>query len=90
MPSVQSAAMSVDPNRAGAASGITAFIQMMMAGLATQIVGSLQDDTMWPLASSLLIGSIGTLLLSLKSYKMTVLYSDDGGQQATRFQLQQK
>ena len=58
MPNIQAAAMSVDPNRAGAASGMSSFIQMASAGIVAQIVGSLQDDTLLPMAIMMVVGSI--------------------------------
>ena len=48
-------AVSVDPTRAGAASGISGFLQMMMGAVGTQAVGMLLDDTAVPLTSAMLL-----------------------------------
>ena len=48
-------AVSVDPTRAGAASGIAGFLQMMLGALGTQAVGMLLDDTAVPLTSAMLL-----------------------------------
>ena len=45
MPNAQAAFVSVAPHVAGAASGLGGFLQMGIAALVAQIVGSIQDDT---------------------------------------------
>ena len=61
-------AVSVDPSRAGAASGITGFLQMIIGALGTQAVGMLLDDTAVPLTSAMLL----LLSLSLLSHVVGV------------------
>jgi MFS transporter, DHA1 family, multidrug resistance protein len=61
-------AVSVDPTRAGAASGITGFLQMMVGALGTQAVGMLLDDTAVPLTSAMVL----LLSLSLLSHVVDV------------------
>ena len=61
-------AVSVDPTRAGAASGISGFLQMMMGALGTQAVGMLLDDTAVPLTSAML----GLMSLSVLSHVVGV------------------
>lgn len=50
MANAQAAAISVDPHAAGAASGLSGFLQMALAGLAAQIVGSIGAATPYPMA----------------------------------------
>ena len=61
-------AVSVDPTRAGAASGISGFLQMMIGALGTQAVGMLLNDTAVPLTAAMLL----MLSLSLLSHVMGV------------------
>lgn len=63
-----SGAVSVDPTRAGAASGILGFLQMMIGALGTQAVGMLLDDTAVPLTSAML----GLMSLSVLSHVVGV------------------
>jgi DHA1 family bicyclomycin/chloramphenicol resistance-like MFS transporter len=49
LPNAQAAAISVDPRAAGAASGLSGFLQMGLAGLAAQIVGTLENGTPYPM-----------------------------------------
>ena len=65
-------AVIVDPTRAGAASGISGFLQMMMGALGTQAVGMLLDDTAVPLTSAMLL----MLSLSLLSHVVGVRMND--------------
>ena len=50
MANAQAAAVNVDPYAAGAASGLSGFLQMALAGLAAQVVGSIGSATPWPMA----------------------------------------
>lgn len=50
MPNAMAAVVSVAPRIAGAASGLAGFLQMAIAALAAQIVGSIQNGTPYPLA----------------------------------------
>jgi DHA1 family bicyclomycin/chloramphenicol resistance-like MFS transporter len=65
MPNAQAAAVSVDPQAAGAASGITGFLQMAFAGLVAQIVGSLHDGTAFPAAIGMTLCAAGALAAAL-------------------------
>ncbi|MDX6750876.1 multidrug effflux MFS transporter [Geminicoccaceae bacterium 1502E] len=69
MPNVQAGAVSVDPQLAGAASGLSGFTQMTMAAGFAQLVGVLQDGTPWPTVLAMLlcaVGALGTLLWGLR------------------------
>ncbi len=59
LPNVQAGAISVDPRAAGAASGLAGFIQMAMAALAVQIVGTVQNGTPYPTLLAMLVCAIG-------------------------------
>ena len=65
-------AVSVDPTRAGAASGISGFLQMMIGALGTQAVGMLLNDTAVPLTAAMLL----MLSLSLLSHVVGVRMND--------------
>jgi DHA1 family bicyclomycin/chloramphenicol resistance-like MFS transporter len=65
MPNAQAAAVSVDPQAAGAASGITGFLQMAFAGLIAQIVGSMDDGTAFPAAIGMTLCAAGCLVAAL-------------------------
>ncbi|MDP7241449.1 MAG: hypothetical protein QF639_01655, partial [Rhodospirillales bacterium] len=56
------------PTRAGAASGITGFLQLMVGALGTQAVGMLLEDTAVPLTSAMVL----LLSLSLLSHVVDV------------------
>lgn len=61
MPNAQAAAINVIPQRAGTASALTSFSQMMFAAVASQIVGILHNGTAWPLLLVMLVGVLGAL-----------------------------
>jgi MFS transporter, DHA1 family, multidrug resistance protein len=65
MPSAQAAAINVVPYRAGTASALVGFVQMMLAAAASQAVGMLLRDTAWPLVVLMLIGVGGALTAAL-------------------------
>ena len=65
MPNAQAAAINVFPERAGAASGISGFLQMIFAATASQLVGVLQNGTAWPMLALMLLGGGGALLATL-------------------------
>ncbi len=67
LPNVQAGAVSVDPRVAGAASGLAGFIQMTMAALAVQVVGSVQDGTPYPTLIAMLICALGMMAASLRT-----------------------
>ena len=50
IPNAQAGAVSVDPSIAGAASGLSGFLQMAISAVAAQVIGGLQDGTPYPLA----------------------------------------
>lgn len=62
MPVTQAGAISVDPHVAGAASGLTGFLQMSLAAAAAQIVGMVHDGTVWPTLLAMLLFALGSLL----------------------------
>ncbi|WP_159718208.1 multidrug effflux MFS transporter [Geminicoccus flavidas] len=64
VPNGQAGALSVDPNAAGTASGLSGFLQMAFAAAAAQLVGMLQNGTVWPL----LLTMFACGLLSLLSF----------------------
>ena len=51
LPSATASAISLRPELAGTASGLTGFLQMMVGALATLLVGKLQDDTVFPMVA---------------------------------------
>jgi DHA1 family bicyclomycin/chloramphenicol resistance-like MFS transporter len=61
MPNAQAAAINVFPLRAGTASALTSFSQMLSAAAASQIVGILHNGTPWPLLFVMLFGVLGAL-----------------------------
>jgi MFS transporter, DHA1 family, multidrug resistance protein len=50
MANAQAAVVSVDPRSAGAASGLSGFLQMGLAGAIAQVVGSMDNSTPYPMA----------------------------------------
>jgi MFS transporter, DHA1 family, multidrug resistance protein len=50
MANAQAAVVSVDPRSAGAASGLSGFLQMGLAGVIAQVVGSMDNSTPYPMA----------------------------------------
>jgi len=69
LPSATAAAISCRPDYAGTASGLSGFLQMALGGLATLVVGKLQDDTAFPMIgvmfSAAVIALLGFLLARL-------------------------
>jgi MFS transporter, DHA1 family, multidrug resistance protein len=51
LPSATASAISIRPDLAGTASGLTGCLQMMVGGFATLLVGKLQDDTVFPMVA---------------------------------------
>jgi DHA1 family bicyclomycin/chloramphenicol resistance-like MFS transporter len=70
LPNAQAAALDAFPARAGTASALTGFTQMLAAGAASQAVGQLQDDSAWPLIILLTIAAIAALTVSLVARTM--------------------
>lgn len=65
MPNAQAAMVSVDPHVAGAASGLGGFLQMGMAALVAQIVGSIQNGTPYPMSIGMLLCAAASLAAAL-------------------------
>ena len=61
MPNAQAAAINVFPDRAGTASGITGFLQLVFAAGASQLVGVFTGDSAWPMLTCMLVGGVGAL-----------------------------
>jgi DHA1 family bicyclomycin/chloramphenicol resistance-like MFS transporter len=57
MPNAQAGAVSFDPEAAGTASGLSGFLQMMLAAVFAQAVGVLQDDTPYPMIAFMVLAS---------------------------------
>ena len=57
MPNAQAGAVSISPRFAGTASGLLAFLQMLMGAGFAQLAGMLQDDTPLPMAVIMLTAS---------------------------------
>ena len=62
MPNAQAAFVSVAPHIAGAASGLGGFLQMGIAALVAQIVGSIQDGTPYPMAVGMTLCAAAALI----------------------------
>lgn len=65
LPNSQAAFVSVDPQAAGAASGLGGFLQMGIAAAVAQIVGSLQDGTPWPMAIGMMLCAAAAFIAAL-------------------------
>jgi DHA1 family bicyclomycin/chloramphenicol resistance-like MFS transporter len=65
IPSSQAAFVSVDPQAAGAASGLGGFLQMGIAAAVAQLVGSLQDGTPYPMAIGMTLCAAAALIAAL-------------------------
>lgn len=55
IPNSQAGALRFDPSAAGTASGLIGFVQMLIAAAVAQIVGVLQDDTPYPMATVMVV-----------------------------------
>jgi len=65
VPNAQAGAMSVDPRLIGTASGLAGFLQMAMASVAAQLVGSIHDGTAWPMLFTMFTCAVLSLLAFL-------------------------
>lgn len=65
MPNSQAAFVNVDPQAAGTASGLGGFLQMGMAALAAQLVGSIQNGTPYPMALGMTFCALAALAAAL-------------------------
>jgi DHA1 family bicyclomycin/chloramphenicol resistance-like MFS transporter len=70
MPNAQAAAISVFPHRAGTASALTGFLQMLFAAIASQLVGNLQNGTPWPLLLGMAVGVAGALTAAVLAWSI--------------------
>jgi len=61
LPNAQAEVINVFPLRAGTASALTSFSQMMFAAVASQTLGVLQNGTPWPLLMLMTFGVTGAL-----------------------------
>ena len=61
LPNAQAEVINVFPLRAGTASALTSFSQMMFAAAGSQLLGVLQNGTPWPLLMLMLLGVTGAL-----------------------------
>jgi DHA1 family bicyclomycin/chloramphenicol resistance-like MFS transporter len=61
LPNAQASVINLVPHRAGTASSVTGFLQMIAAAAASQLVGTLQNGTAWPLVTMMGIGAVGAL-----------------------------
>ncbi len=61
LPNALAEVVNVFPMRAGTASALTSFSQMMFAAVASQMLGVLQNGTPWPLLLLMLFGVTGAL-----------------------------
>jgi DHA1 family bicyclomycin/chloramphenicol resistance-like MFS transporter len=66
MPVTQAGAISVDPHVAGAASGLSGFLQLGLAAVAAQIVGMAHDGSVWPTLTVMLLCALGSLAAMLR------------------------
>lgn len=65
LPNSMAGAVSVDPKRAGAASGLMGFIQMTLSAAAAQFVGETMNGSPWPMFSIMLVAASLALLVTL-------------------------
>jgi MFS transporter, DHA1 family, multidrug resistance protein len=65
LPNTQAAFVSVDPQAAGTASGLGGFLQMGLAALVAQVVGSIQDGTPYPMAIGMTASAAAALIAAL-------------------------
>ena len=61
IPNGLAGAVSVDPNRAGSAAGLSGALQMGAGALSSFIVGFMLDDSALPMAAMIFLGGIGSL-----------------------------
>ena len=74
VPSAMSSAIAVRPRIAGAASGLTGFLQLAVSAGATQIVAELANETPYPLAGTMAAANacaIGAYLLIARAHRRT-------------------
>jgi DHA1 family bicyclomycin/chloramphenicol resistance-like MFS transporter len=59
-------AMDADPNASGAAAGMTTFLQMAISAVFAQIVGVLENGTVWPMIGAMLVASVTAAIVALR------------------------
>lgn len=69
MPSTQAGAINVFPSRAGTASGLSGFLQMAMAALASQGVAFAHDGTAFPMLCFMMAGAICAVVAITLGFK---------------------
>ncbi len=65
LPNTQAAFVSVFPLAAGTASGLGGFLQMGLAALVAQVVGSIQNGTPYPMAIGMALCAVAALISAL-------------------------
>jgi DHA1 family bicyclomycin/chloramphenicol resistance-like MFS transporter len=65
MPNAQAGAVSISPRFAGTASGLLAFLQMLMGAGFAQLAGMVQDDTPLPMTVIMLAASVLAFLCAM-------------------------
>ncbi len=70
LPNAQAAVLNVFPLRAGTASALTGFLQMMAAAGASQLVGELQNGSAWPMLIIMACGALGALTVAMVARTM--------------------
>ena len=65
IPNSLAAVISINPEIAGAASGLAGFIQMGTAAIAAQTIGSIQNGTPWPMAIGMAVCAVLMLVFAL-------------------------
>ncbi|NJN53237.1 MAG: multidrug effflux MFS transporter [Gammaproteobacteria bacterium] len=70
MPNAQAAVLNVFPLRAGTASALTGFLQMLAAAGASQLVGELQNGSAWPMLMIMACGAVGALTVAIVARTM--------------------
>lgn len=59
-------AMDADPGAAGAAAGLTTFLQMAISAVFAQIVGVLENGTVWPMIGAMAAASVIATIVALR------------------------
>ena len=72
IPNAQAGALSIEPAAAGTASGLSGFLQMLIAAIFAQVAGSLQDGTPYPMLLCMTLAavlSLGAMLWGLAGHR---------------------
>ncbi len=70
MPNAQAASLNEIPYRAGTASALTGFAQMMSAAIVTQLVGTMLGRSAWPLIAFMAFGAVSSLLVAIAAQRL--------------------